>query len=122
MKLNESSTQFDADETGKKMIVTRSGRCLEVTIKICKDQLIRGSTGFKCSPHPMNVAQITATDSKGRSIYKHSLWIVVSGDRRNEITAEEIYHYYDGRYDIEHYFRFGKDKLLFDGYQTPDVS
>jgi len=122
MKLNDPSTHADADKTIKKTIVTRSGRCLEVTIKIWKDQLIRGSKRFKGYQHPMNVAQITATDSKGRSIYKNSLWISVSGDRRNEITAEEVYHYYDSRYDIEHYFRFGKDKLLFDGYQTPDVA
>ena len=121
MKLNDPATHFDADETVKKMIITRSGRCLEVTIRIWKDQLIRGSKGFKGYQHPMNVAQITATDNKGRSIYKNSLWISISGDRRHEISAEEVYHYYDSRYDIEHYFRFGKDKLLFDSYQTPDV-
>ena len=122
MKLNAASTHVEADEVVKKTIVTRSGRRLEVTIKIWNDQLIRGSKDFKGYQHPITVAQITATDREGRSVYKKPLWVGLSGIRRNEITAIEIYHYYDCRYDIEHYFRFGKDKLLFDVYQTPDVA
>ena len=35
-------------------------------------------------------------------------------------TGEEIYWAYRNRYDIEHFFRFGKQKLLLDKYQTPD--
>jgi len=122
MKLNDTTTHSDADEVVKKNIVTRSGRRLEVTIKVWNDRLIRGSRQFKGYQHPIKVVQITAIDSEGRPVYKNPLWLGISGARRNEISALEAYEYYDNRYDIEHYFRFGKDKLLFDVYQTPDVA
>ena len=32
------------------------------------------------------------------------------------------YNTYLNRYDIEHFFRFGKQKLLLDSYQTPDIA
>ena len=37
-----------------------------------------------------------------------------------ELSAEQIYWSYRNRYDIEHFFRFGKQRLLLDKYQTPD--
>ena len=49
------------------------------------------------------------------------MWLGLTGKRRSELTAEGIFDYYRSRYDIEHFFRFVKDKLLLDAYQTPDV-
>lgn len=40
----------------------------------------------------------------------------MSEKRRDDLSAEEVYDYYVDRYDIEHYFRFGKEKLLIDQY------
>lgn len=48
------------------------------------------------------------------------MWLCVWGARRLELSAEEIYWAYRNRYDMEHFFRFGKQKLLLDKYQTPD--
>jgi len=36
------------------------------------------------------------------------------------LTEEEIFWCYRNRFDIEHFFRFGKQNLLLDKYQTPD--
>jgi hypothetical protein len=43
------------------------------------------------------------------------------GKHRDEVSLIDCYHNYSARYDIEHLFRFGKQKLLLDAYQTPDV-
>lgn len=43
------------------------------------------------------------------------------GERRSEITLLHIFHAYQRRYDIEHFFRFGKQRLLLDRYQTPET-
>jgi len=43
------------------------------------------------------------------------------GDRRTELSLEQIYLVYQARFDIEHFFRFGKQKLLLTQFQTPDV-
>jgi hypothetical protein len=42
------------------------------------------------------------------------------GDRRMELSLLDIYEAYLQRYDLEHFFRFGKQKLLLDKFQTPD--
>jgi hypothetical protein len=49
------------------------------------------------------------------------LLLILSGKRRREITAIEAYQCYRRRFDIEHFFRFVKQKLLFCAYQTPDL-
>ena len=46
---------------------------------------------------------------------------MVSGRRRNELKAEQVYESYAQRYGIEHCFRFGKQKLLLARSQTPDT-
>ncbi|HSN65185.1 MAG TPA: transposase [Fusibacter sp.] len=49
------------------------------------------------------------------------LLLILSGKRRREISALEAYQSYRRRFDIEHFFRFAKQKLLFCAYQTPDL-
>ena len=49
------------------------------------------------------------------------LLLIISGKRRKEITALAAYKSYKRRFDIEHFFRFMKQKLLFRTYQTPDL-
>lgn len=49
------------------------------------------------------------------------LLLILSGERRREITALEAYQSYRRRFDIEHFFRFVKQKLLFSAYQTPEL-
>ena len=43
------------------------------------------------------------------------------GEHRNELSLVEAWQAYGQRYDVEHYFRFGKQRLLMAAYQTPDV-
>ena len=69
----------------------------------------------------MTVARISAYDPNGKMVYQHPLWIAALGKRRDEISAFEIFDYYLSRYDIEHFFRFGKEKLLLDDFQTFDT-
>ena len=49
------------------------------------------------------------------------MWLAVIGDRRHEISTLDIYNNYKSRYNIEHFFRFGKRNLMIDSYQTPDI-
>ena len=49
------------------------------------------------------------------------LLLILSGKRRQEITSLEAYQSYRRRFDIEHFFRFVKQKLLFCAYQTPEL-
>ena len=122
MKLNDAATHAIADEVVEHTILTPKGKRLTASIKRFNNRLLRGSRQFKGYEHPLTVLQVTLHDEHGNPVYKHPLWLGIAGNRRHEITGTEAYEYYKGRYDIEHFFRFGKDKLLLDAYQTPDVS
>lgn len=121
MKLNDSATHSAPDEVVQKTTVSRNGKTYQLSIKVWRDQLLRGSRKFKGYEHPVTVMQLVMADANGKSLYKKPLWLGIAGVRRHEITPLEAYKYYNKRYEIEHYFRFGKDKLLFDQYKTPDV-
>lgn len=60
-------------------------------------------------------------DHQNKPVFKRPLWLAVFGKRRHEISLADVYQNYIFRYDIEHFFRFGKQKLLMVSYQTPDV-
>ena len=46
---------------------------------------------------------------------------MVTGLRRQELSLADIADSYFRRFDIEHFFRFSKQKLLLGSFQTPDV-
>ncbi len=43
------------------------------------------------------------------------------GQRDQELSLLEVHQAYRQRCDLEHFFRFGKQKLLLASDQTPDV-
>lgn len=54
-----------------------------------------------------------------RPIFKHPIWIGIIGQK--EISTRQVYDAYQRRFDIEHFFRFGKRKLLLNSFQTPKL-
>lgn len=54
-----------------------------------------------------------------RLIFKHPIWIAIVGQK--EIDTKQVYEDYKRRFDVEHFFRFGKRKLLLNSFQTPKV-
>ena len=121
MTLNKASTHSSPDECVTTTMINGRGQPYSVTIKVWYNQCVRGSRQFKAYQHPMTLYQITVLDEQGKGLYKKPMWLALSGQRRHELTAEDAFNYYRLRYDIEHFFRFGKDKLLMHAYQTPDT-
>lgn len=50
------------------------------------------------------------------------MWLIVSGEKFFKLSVQKIFNVYHQRFDLEHFFCFGKNKLLMDKTQTPDVS
>ena len=71
--------------------------------------------------HPFTLVRIVRYDEDGKPAFKHPLWLIVMGERRHELTLLHIQQAYTSRFDEEHFFRFGKQKLLLADFQTPDV-
>lgn len=59
----------------------------------------------------------------GALVFQRPLWLwqIVRGRRGAEWTLEQIYTAYRQRFDLEHFFRFAKNRLLLDKFQTPEV-
>lgn len=121
MVLNNENTHRSCDQQAELRWISHKGREGRVTIKAWRNMLLRGSRKFRSARYPIGVVQIKVIDTEGKSVFKRPLWLGVFGKKREEVDLVEIYQNYIARYDIEHFFRYGKQKLLFQAYQTPDL-
>ncbi len=119
--LKDETTWHEPDEIVQALFTTKKGRHLTVTISGWKQMLMRGTKNYKMNRHPFTLLQITVRDEIGNIIWK-PMWLIVIGSRRDELSLIDSYESYRQRYDMEHLFRFGKQKLLMTAYSTPDVN
>ncbi len=119
--LKDSSTWGDPNATDTKSVTFRNGRICQVQIKAWFNILMRGTKDVPMHNHPFTLILITVKDNNGKLVFKNPLWLIIIGTRRHEISLIDAYEAYRQRYDIEHFFRFGKNRLLLTSYQTPDV-
>lgn len=111
----------ESNEQFKFGIKLAKGKKALVEVDIWEDMLLRSKRGHNMKDKPFRLVRIQLLDAEtGEPIFKKKMWLGVWGKRRKEITGEEVYWAYRNRYDIEHFFRFGKQKLLLDKFQTPD--
>ena len=97
---------------------SNKGKEVEVVVSEYKNFLVKGRKHKSMKEKPVNYVKVEVYDLEGNKVYNNELWLCVSGKRRDEIKAEEIYNYYKSRFDIEHFFKFAKSKLRFDKLQT----
>ena len=119
MQLNNPSDHPPCDKQATTTWITRRGKKYTVEIQCWENRLLRGSRSFRSSQHPLHVMQIRIKNAAGECLYKRPLWLAVLGKRRDELDLIACYENYAKRYDIEHFFRFGKQCLLMDAYCLP---
>ncbi|WP_342224970.1 transposase [Rickettsia endosymbiont of Urophora cardui] len=107
----------DTEETVVK--ATKNGN-ISISISLFKNYLIKGKKQHIMSDKPLNFIQVKVLDASGNGKYNRDLWLCVSGQQKDKISGKEVYEYYRQRFDIEHFFKFGKSKLLMDKFQTND--
>lgn len=120
-KLSNPAGRAAPDETLTRWETSVRGKRYRVEIRAWHNMLMRGKRGLPMHQHPFSLVCITRYDQQGQPAYKCPLWLVVMGDRRGELSLDQIYLAYLARFDIEHFFRFGKQKLLLTQFQTPEV-
>lgn len=120
--LSKPETHPKPDVVQTIMMTNKKGKVWQVELRLFKNLLLRGSKDFASQEHPLNVLKAVVTDGDGTPIFKRPLWVALIGERRDEVSLEMAYNTYLNRYDIEHFFRFGKQKLLLDSYQTPELA
>jgi hypothetical protein len=121
MNLGKASTHPPHDNEDEFSYINSKGKKCTVKIKGWDNMLLRGSREYNSSKHPMNLIQVQILNENMENVHKRPLWLCVFGSKRHQISSIEAYKNYKSRYDIEHFFRFGKQKLLLTSYQTPEI-
>lgn len=118
--LKDETTWHQADEKVQTQFTTKKSRLLDVRIQSWSNMLMRGSHDCPMHRQPFTLIQIQVSTSEGIKIWK-PMWLIVIGQRRHELTTIEAYQAYRQRYNIEHLLRFGKQRLLLNANNTPEV-
>jgi hypothetical protein len=99
-------------------MITYQGRECQVLLQRWNDVVMQGSKEERTHEHPFDLLKVTVTDKKGKLVYRRPLWVIIVGARRQEVCSKDAHIFYGRRYDIEHFFRFGKQRLQLVNSQT----
>ncbi len=121
--LQEPETWHQPDEEITVIEKSRRGKLYRVEIKAWHNMLMPGKRKPKRLPmqrYPFTLVQVIRYDEEGNPACKRPMWLLAIGEQRHELSAQDIYEAYGQRYDLEHFFRFGKQKMLLASFQTPE--
>jgi hypothetical protein len=121
--LQEPETWHQPDEQATVIEKSRRGKTYRIEIKAWQNMLMPGKLKPKRLPmylYPFTLVQVLRYDDKGQLACKRPMWLLAIGERCQELSARDIYQAYGRRYDLEHFFRFGKQRLLLAAFQTPE--
>ena len=117
----DPSTWGEPDVVEETTFTNRKGRVYRVRLEGWQNLLMTGRRDLPMHRHPFTLIRARVLDEQGTPVFKHTLWLIVIGERRHELSLVEAWEAYGQRYDVEHYFRFGKQRLLMAACQTPEV-
>ncbi len=110
------------DESIELQHTTSKGDEWQVTVARFDGLMIKGEAEYGLQDKLFSIFRITAKNLQGELIYKNPLWLIGSGDESKEISLEDIFQGYHLRFNIEHWFRFAKQNLLFGQLQTSEIT
>jgi hypothetical protein len=119
--LKDSSTWRSPDVTAETTFTTKRRHTHRVKLQGWHNLLMRGKQNLPMHRYPFTLIRATVIDEQGQPVFQRSLWLIVLGERRGELSLCEAWDAYRQRYDLEHFFRFGKQRLLMTKSQTPEV-
>jgi len=115
-------TELEAQQSIQLKGQTKKGRVLDIHVNRYEDMRVRTKNGRNMKDKPLDVLHIRVLDTQTQQpLYKRDMFVLISGKRKNQVSTSEAYEDYRHRYDIEPYFRFAKQRLMFDKLQSPDI-
>ncbi len=122
MSLKKPETWDDPDETTLTTWTSRKGQVYTVHIDGWHNLLFRGKWGFPMHRYPFTLVRARVFDAQDHLVFPRPIWLIAFGPRRRDLSLCEVWEAYRQRFDLEHFFRFGKQRLLMDAYHTPDTA
>ncbi len=116
-RLSEEATLGRSLESAEIEVVSAKGYVQAIKIEAWDNITLYGPEKIE----PFRVVRIRVFKANGELLFKRALWVVVSGQRCHELSLQDIFKSYRQRFDIEHFFRFGKTRLMLDQFQTPET-
>ncbi len=120
--LKDAQTWGEPDEQTELRQITSKGKSYRVVIEGWNELIMRGKKDLPMHENQFRLLRVRIFSEDGDLLFKRPLWIIAIGDRRDELSLSEIWQAYRQRYDIEHFFRFGKQRLLIGSFQSADVN
>jgi len=117
--LKDPTTWGKPEVTAQTTYTGQRGRTFTVHLEGWYNLLMCGTKDLPMHPHPFTVLRVRVLDEQGQLISPRPMWLIVFGARRHELSLLDAWQAYSQRYDIEHFFRFGKQRLLTTAFQTP---
>jgi hypothetical protein len=121
MSLKDPKTWNEPDEVTQTTFTTCKGQVYTIHLEGWHDMLLRGMWGLPMHRYPFTLVRVRVLDAQGKLVFTRPLWLIVFGRCRKELSLLDIWDAYRQRYDLEHFFRFGKQRLLMDAYQTSET-
>jgi len=113
---------IQADEQVEFGVQLGNGRRVLVRVQGYHNMLIRSKRGQNMKNKPFRLISVQLIDPQtNEPLFKRRMRLAVWGEQQMELSLEQTYWVYRNRFDIVHYFRFGKQRLLMDSYQTPEL-
>ena len=123
--LRNPDTWHTPDETITTTLTSRRGKKYRIEIQAWYNLLMRGKCKKARIPmqnYPFTLVWVSQYNEEGELVFVNPMWLIVMGEQRRKLSLLEIYEAYRQRYDVEHFFRFGKQKMLLSHYQTPETN
>lgn len=101
---------------------TLKGKEIRIEASLWKNVLIRTKNGNKMSDKKLNIiATKTYNATTNELVFQENLFIGIGGKLKDNLSIDKAVYEYQDRYGIEPYFRFSKQKLFLENFQTPDL-
>jgi len=114
-------TWKEPDEAIQTTYTNHLGRLYKLQLECWHNLLMSGTREYPMHQHPFTLIRARVFNEAEEQIFQRPLWLLVMGQHRNQLSLAEGWEAYRRRYDVEHFFRFGKQRLLMTAYQTPEV-
>ena len=94
---------------------------IKTEVSLWKNMLFKGSRDFNSIEFPCTLIRIESFRKNGKSAYEKPLWVAFYGKLRDERFPFELVKLYSNRFKIEHFFKFIKQNMLMNDFQTPEI-
>ena len=91
--LKNPASWHGPDAESQLPFTSRRGRAYQVVIRAWHNILMPGKnkpTRLRMSNYPFTLVRIMLLDESGQSRFKHPLWLLVVGERRYELSLEDL--------------------------------